>query len=424
MNAVMAPPTTIIATNWRWLLLLSILALLPFGSVSELPLLIAALIGIVDGWKSRSWLFAADGGRLLGVLFLAYWLPELLSAFDSVAPAKSWTEVVADLRFLPFGIFALISLQTDTARRRLLQGSAIVLLLWTVDALIQAGFGIGLGGRMLSDRVSGIFSDDNLKLGPVLATLAPLLLWWGWQRWRWLGLATLWLALAVAVLLAGARAAWLSFALVTLLMLWKSAASPRRFVLAAIAAGLAAVLVFSVSYATSERVQARVERSLLALQGTRAGVDGALALRLPIWSASIEMAKAHPINGVGVRAFRFAYPDYARDDDIWLTIQPGRGASHAHQIILEIWTETGVIGVLCWLAGCLYLIRHGRRADVGIRHVSWPWAMALVSMCFPLNTHLAFYSNFWGVLFWWLLAILAAHLIAPSRSSMASVERT
>jgi hypothetical protein len=31
-------------------------------------------------------------------------------------------------------------------------------------------------------------------------------------------------------------------------------------------------------------------------------------------------------------------------------------------------------------------------------------------MCFPLNTHLAFYSSFWGLLFWWLLAAFAATL--------------
>jgi hypothetical protein len=31
-------------------------------------------------------------------------------------------------------------------------------------------------------------------------------------------------------------------------------------------------------------------------------------------------------------------------------------------------------------------------------------------MCFPLNTHLAFYSAWWGLLFWWLLAAYCAAL--------------
>jgi hypothetical protein len=31
-------------------------------------------------------------------------------------------------------------------------------------------------------------------------------------------------------------------------------------------------------------------------------------------------------------------------------------------------------------------------------------------MCFPLNTHFAFYSAWWGLLFWWLLALYCAAL--------------
>jgi hypothetical protein len=41
-------------------------------------------------------------------------------------------------------------------------------------------------------------------------------------------------------------------------------------------------------------------------------------------------------------------------------------------------------------------------------------------MTFPFNTHLAFYSNFWGTLFWWVLAIHAAMLSTPPRPSSAS----
>ena len=36
--------------------------------------------------------------------------------------------------------------------------------------------------------------------------------------------------------------------------------------------------------------------------------------------------------------------------------------------------------------------------------------LALVAMAFPLNTHLAFYSAWWGLLFWWLIALYCAAL--------------
>ncbi len=396
--------------HWRWLILLSYLALLPFGSLCELPMLVAALVGLVDAMRLRSRLIASGSGGWIGLLFLAYWLPELVSALDSVAPAKSWLEVLADLRLLPFAWFVAVALRDAPARQHLLTGSALVVAIWSIDALVQAATGYGLGGAMASDRVSGIFSDDNLKLGPVLATFAPLLLYPVWLRWRWPGLGLVWCLLGIAILLAGARAAWLSYAIVTVIMLWRSAGSPRKFLALGLAAGLIGVLALGSVYLGSERVQARVQRTLQAFDGTRSGLDEALAMRLPIWSVSMRMAKDNPVNGVGVRAFRYAYPDYARADDVWLSIEPGRGALHAHQIVLEIWTETGLIGLACWLFGLIFLLGRWRGASVPDRAAAWPWGAALVSMCFPLNTHLAFYSNFWGGLFWCLLAIFVAQL--------------
>lgn len=399
-------------------LLFSMLLLLPLGSLSELPLTIAAIVGIGDGWRQRGTIFSAHSGRLLLVLFLAYWLPEFCSAFDSVAPQKSWLEVVADLRFLPFAWFTLATMAEPRARDWLFSASALMVMLWTLDALLQASVGVSLGGRMQSDRVSGIFSDDNLKLGPVLATLAPLALWWVWLRWRWLLLIVAWLLLATAILLAGARAAWLSFAIVTVVLLWKTAGSTRRFLQIGVATAIVGSIVFASSYAVSDRLQARVDRSLQALGGTEASWDTALAHRLPIWSASLRMGLAHPINGVGVRAFRYAYADYAQADDIWLTTPSGY-ALHAHQIVLEVWTETGAIGLLCWSIGLGWLLRAWRRARPEQGAVALPWGVALLSMCFPLNTHLAFYSSFWGLMFWWLLATFAALTTAQQQAPSA-----
>lgn len=48
--------------------------------------------------------------------------------------------------------------------------------------------------------------------------------------------------------------------------------------------------------------------------------------------------------------------------------------------------------------------------------------LALLAMCFPLNTHLAFYSAWWGLLFWWLLALYCAALAEP-RAATADAAR-
>ena len=69
-------------------LLIAALILLPFGRSVELPVLLAALLGVVAVIRgARPWREPAGG--LSALLFLGYWLPELLSAFTAVAPKRS-----------------------------------------------------------------------------------------------------------------------------------------------------------------------------------------------------------------------------------------------------------------------------------------------------------------------------------------------
>src|SRR3546814_12924766 len=78
------------------------------------------------------------------------------------------------------------------------------------------------------------------------------------------------------------------------------------------------------------------------------------------------MAREHPINGVGARNFRDAFP--ACDPEPEEVPAWGSGpAFHAHQIVLEILSETGVLGLLLWLAGAALAWRAWRYADDGAR---------------------------------------------------------
>jgi O-antigen ligase len=397
------------------LLLLSVLALLPLGRSSELPMLVAALIGSWWAWRGRvDW--RADATRLAMVLFLAYWLPQLLSAIDAVAPRKAWTEVVADLRYLAFLWFALVAQQQATARRFLRQGAALVLLVWVVDALLQAATGWSLGGPLVADRLSGIFGAD-LKLGGVVAVLSPLLLVAALERGRGWALLAFCAVLAV-VLLAGARAAWLMLGLVVLLLLLTRLPRKQLWPALLVAAALA-VLGLSVATSLSERFAERIERSSALLAGDAAAIDHAVSFRLPIWQAAWSMFRAHPVNGVGVRGFRHAYADHAAADDRWLGFDDDLGAFHAHQIVLELLSETGLIGLACWLLGAGFALRAWWRSSPAARAAALPIGIALAVMLFPLNTHYAFYSSVWGGLLFWLLALWLPAL-RPSLSTPAA----
>jgi O-antigen ligase len=393
------------------LLVLSVLVLLPLGRSAELPLAIAAIAGLVLLARGRLRLDDA-GVRLVLVLFACYWLPAFLSGFAAVEPGKTWATVATTLRFLPFALFAGWALRDTSRWPALVAAAAAVAGLWALDAWVQMATGYSLGGAAEKERVSGIFGAGNLKLGPVLATLSPFVLLAARARFGRRGLVVAFLLLAVPILLAGSRAAWLSYALVGVLLAWHETRDPRRFLGTCIALVLCVGAIAAFAWHDSVRFGARIERSLRALQGTEAAVDEASAGRLRIWRTAVAMSAAHPLTGVGARGFRYAYPDYARADDRFVDRASDTGASHAHQIVLEVLSETGMLGLLCWIAGTWFALRAWWRADAVARARAFAPALALVAMCFPLNTHLAFYSAWWGLLFWWLLALYCAALAA------------
>lgn len=387
--------------HWRSAVLLGVLLLLPLGRLSELPILIGAIAGVTALLRGRIDL-RQPVPQLALVIFLGYWLPELLSAPDAIDARRAWVEVAADLRFLFFLLFAISTLRDDDARWRVSVGAAALLALFCVDGLLQAVTGFSLGGHSDPQRLSGVFGADNLKLGLVLAALSPLLLIPAQRRFGLRGLLLAGSALLIVVFLAGARAGWLMLGLALLLALW-SGRPPRRAALLSLSAVAVASMLAVAALWLSPNFDARVERSSAALRFDREGLDHALSGRLPIWKAAIEMGVDHPLNGVGVRGFRDAYPAYAGADDHW--VSQGGSALHAHQLLLEIWAETGALGLLCWLLAGIAAIRLWRRLPVAPRRQAQAPTQALLVMLFPLNTHLAFYSSFWGLLLFWLLAL-------------------
>jgi O-antigen ligase len=123
------------------------------------------------------------------------------------------------------------------------------------------------------------------------------------------------------------------------------------------------------------------------------------------------MARTHPFNGVGARGFRDAFPgcDQASGQPAAWGTGP---ALHAHQVVLEILSETGAFGLLMLLAGIAPAARPWPDADAAGADNAPPAMPALVVTVFPFNTHLAFYSTFWGGLTLLLAALYAGSLLA------------
>lgn len=411
LGAVLRSPLTPI-----WL----VVFLLPFGRASELGTLLCLLGAILLMARDRHAIAGHPGARLLLWLWAAYFLAALISVPDAIDPARSGSTVAAYLRFAPFGVYVCFAVRRESRLHALCLATGAVVALWALDAWVQAFTGYSLGGPAQAQRLSGIFGAGNLKLGPVLASLSPFVLWMVRRRLGRAGLVAAMLFLLGPILLAGSRAAWITYGVALLAFFWFEARRPLRFAAWILAACVVAAAAIGIAWKTSPRFDVRMDRTLAALRDSPHAWNHALSGRLDIWRVTTRMIAAHPVNGVGVRDYRYAYPEYASPNDHFLVDEacgPGAGACHPHQIVLEILSDTGAIGLALWLAGLALALRGWRQVGADARRRAFPVTVALAVTLFPLNTHLAFYSAWWGLLFWWLLALWCAALYVDVHDS-------
>jgi O-antigen ligase len=400
--------------RWAPWFVLAFVALLPTVGPAEAVLSLGSLtaMGVLlwQRFQGGTHLLSREAWALCTALFFAYWLPQLFSAFDALDGPRTWKGVATDLRYLPFLWLVAMAMANARGRRLVLRGLGAIVLFWTVDALVEAATGWSLGRVLhprdyaVADRLSGIFGPGNLKLGLIVCALSPFAL----EALRERAGTTGWLIgsalVGTVILLAGARAAWLMYAIVLGFSGWRALRSKAQMA-AVLGVGLAVAVA---GFAWSPNFRARVERSVTLV--THSDADTASSGRMSLWRTAAAMALDHPFNGVGVRSFRYAYPHYAAADDFFT--RKGETALHAHQVVLEILTETGVAGLLLWLLGAVLAWRAWTWAPPAARERARVPALALGVTVFPLNTHLAFYSNFWGGVFLLLLALFAGSLLA------------
>lgn len=439
MTATTDPIVDSAAPGWRWApaWILTYVALWPAPGYAEGVLVLGALAAIamllLSRFRGGMTLLSGPAWALTSVLFAAYWLPQVVSTFDAVDPLRAFGESATDLRYLPFLWLAASAVANARGRRITFGGLAVIVLVWTIDALLQAltdtsplFFGLdsikqAVSGRSMCsaeemarvDRLGGVLGPCNLKLGQVLASLSPFAMYAVGRRFGAGGWVVAAAAVGTVVVLAGSRASWITFGLVLVLSGWRLLGWKK--LAAVFAFGLVSLLVLGL---TSDQVSKRLERTASALTADEQGVDSALSGRGRIWGAALCMVRTHPFNGIGARGFREAFP--ACDPQPTEEAEWGKGpAFHAHQIVLEVLSETGGFGLLLWLAGAALAWRAWRFAEAAARERARPAMLALAVTVFPFNTHLAFYSTFWGGLTLLLAALYAGSLLGAREADEA-----
>ncbi|MFQ3568065.1 MAG: O-antigen ligase family protein [Aggregatilineales bacterium] len=161
--------------------------------------------------------------------------------------------------------------------------------------------------------------------------------------------------MAVALVMSWSRGAWLGFAAAIGIVIFALPQRPARSLLL-----LASLVIITITTWTSgwlpasitERVGSAVGE-LVSASDVR-GVDitaenYALVERVAHWQAAVNMATAHPWLGVGFGNYETAYADYRLMN--WAL-----ALGHAHNYYLNVFAETGIIGLMAYLLMWLLII--------------------------------------------------------------------
>ena len=413
-------------TNFCRFFALLLVAWQPFPGEYRVPLVGSALLGLALTWRGE-WRAVAEPAKRLGLLLLCLLIPGLLSIPTSVAPSKSWGEIVSVVLVGLAGLSVLYGLRRQQDHRWLQSGLVIVISAWIGDGLLQALTGADVFGitPKAEGMINGPFTTNGI-FGIIVAALTPLVLWEPLkQRQRW-AIALL-SGIVVTVILSGQRnnLLLLALGLIALSSLW----SRRTRLVGAAALVAIAVAVYQFAPTLQQRSNWMISSgkematSLQGLQDNPGDTKSSKRLfdslnrftsdRAFLVDAGLKMIRDRPLTGVGINAFRPAYPLYAQLKPHGHRDKP----THAHNIYLELTAETGLIG----LVGLLLAIGLGWRwfalACQERQRMAAPYAATLLVMLFPLTTHTVLFAAFYFTLIIMILGGFLAALFSPESVS-------
>jgi O-antigen ligase len=323
---------------------------------------------------------------------------------------KPGSVTLQHLRFFLCGLFIVHALDNPAAHGRFLRLCAWLLLFWVLDGVVQTVFGHDVFGfTPYGGRTTALFGDRGLEYVLLLTAFCPLLWEYARTAWpRWALVVTV-AATVLVILTAGTRSSWINIAVILLayaaLLWWKRGRFPVRAVAVAV---IAVILGTAVLLFASERFRDRVDQTVAAVGGEPSPRGESIGHRFWIWKGATNMIRAHPVNGVGVRGFRYAYSEYADPDDPFMKGDEPVIPTHSHQLLLEVLSETGLFGALGLLLLLGLLTVAAFRAHPATQRLLLPYGLCILVAYFPVNTHMAISSAFWAQTVWWLIALFCA----------------
>ena len=333
----------------------------------------------------------------------------------------SWFHVFAVLFVLWAGATSLWSVDPEATQTVFLTYLQLLVLVWLISeiawsparqrALFQAyvlGAGVAavltihdyLSGVFALDTVAGRFAalnQDPNDLGLTFALGLPMAWYVSLSQARGAWLWCLYLPLAItAILLTGSRGAVLTGLVGLSIIPWtlRRMRLRTKVALYALAAGSLVLASYLVPNA-----------SLARIASTRADIEaGYFGGRGPVWLAGLEVAREHPLVGVGAGG----YPEAVEP-----TIHQGMVA---HNVLLSILVEDGTVGFLLFVAMLVALVTPLRQLPALHRRLSIVLLLTLAVGTMALS---------WDhrKQFWFVLGMLAVQVAEPTARSTLSPTR-
>lgn len=351
----------------------------------ELLLVPAILLGLYAFWDQIPWRSPFTWPALL--LLAAASLGTIFTP-DHRAALGLWKAYFVEPMLAGLVIAAMA---TEERRARwILAGLAVAGL---VVALLNIGVDLRALAGHTYDRVTPpvvIYNSANaipLYLEPLLAFALAFALYAGERRDR-IAAAALVAVFAAADLLSNSRLGW-----ITLLAIGATVALFHRHRWRVYAAGaIAAVVAFAASGSVRHRILVEFEPN---------SPENTLALRGSLWRSTLNMLVHQPVFGGGLAGFKRSvepYRDPSYHEDL---IYP-------HNLVLNLWSETGLLGLAAFAWLLVQVVRVARRA---LARGSWPRlvAIGMLGMVVALVVHgigdVPYFKNDQALAFWGLLGV-------------------
>ena len=237
--------------------------------------------------------------------------------------------------------------------QRLMGCASFAVLVMSCCAFFQRASGIEVNpsyvdmtselNKGMPGRVFAFYENPN-AFGEVLSLLIPVVIVYMLTSRRWsgraLGLVSA-LAGCAALIMTYSRASWLGFAFAIFLLvaMWKRNLLPVFVAAAFVGLALLPDTVFN---------------RILSIFDTS---DTSTSSRFPYYQAALTFLKQHPLTGAGLGS------DAVRDAVRGMHLYHGHDYFvHCHNTYLQLWCETGLVGLITFVGGIFWTFKRGAKA--------------------------------------------------------------